>query len=60
MNDKAILPGVKDEEHSYLMQRHGTWYIVRACCRVCATRKLNEWGVTNTDPDPDWLRRLPR
>lgn len=53
--------GIKDEDRWYLMQSHHTWYLVRSCCRSCATRDLQAWtndlGV-KTMIAPNWLIEL--
>lgn len=60
MGDKVIqYSAPPDEERWYQMQR-GQWFYVLACCRPCATRKLNDWvgefGLT-TRAYPPWLFR---
>lgn len=51
-------PGENDPERWYRMQSNGKWYGVRACCRPCATRLIQNWGVTDHEPDPAWLVKL--
>jgi len=32
-----------DEQKWYRIQYNYTWYVVEACCRSCATKKLHEY-----------------
>ena len=69
--DILIEPDVVDEEKWYRLQSHHKWYAVKACCRRCATRKLQGWtyqvhdfvaiselGSVKTNEVPEWLVRL--
>lgn len=56
--DKLVQPGENDPERWYRMQSNGKWYAIRACCRPCATRLIQNWGVTDHESDPAWLVKL--
>lgn len=55
---KLVEPDEEDPERWYRMQRNDVWYTVKACCRPCATRLLQGWGVSDHEPDPAWLVKL--
>lgn len=48
-----------DQEHWYRIQNMHVWYLILACCRSCATRKLHAWvdefGEVKTQTSPPWL-----
>lgn len=55
-------PDYLDRQYWYKIQSWGTWYAVKACCRSCATRKLQGWtdlsGMVITKEYPNWLIKL--
>lgn len=55
---KFVEFGENDPERWYRMQSNGQWYAVRSCCRSCATKLLQGWGVTDHEPNPAWLVKL--
>ncbi len=69
-NDIGLIqPDVLDEVRWYKIQTFGKWYAVKACCRTCATARLNDWtfqwpstpelqGEVKTVEIPDWLMHL--